>query len=180
MDVSALRGLGERPRRRGFFVTLILFGLVPIALCGLSGFGLTSMELSAAERVCVGVPAGMPRHEVEALLAHELDARLNGYGGPTGGPVSAIELGQRGELVSWSCQVLLDAEGNATRSHVHSWVVPVLPARSRLPTLPLPGMGELPLPILPTSAPSTIPAADDPNHELPPEVRAAISPGASP
>lgn len=122
VDMRAMRGLGTP--RRGGCVTFLFFGLAAGALCIGSGLGLSSMELSSAERVCASVPIGMPRADVEARLASELDARLNGSGGPAGGPIAYVELGERGELVSWSCQVSLDAMGNTTGSRFHSWVVP--------------------------------------------------------
>jgi hypothetical protein len=160
-------------------MTMLLFIVLPIVMCALFVYGLFSMELSAVERGCMAVPVGMARADVESLLVRDLNARMLGSGGPTGGPVTAIELGDRGEVISWSCQVLLDADGNATRSHFHSWVVPTIDGY-RTPAIPgLPGMGvhplAAPLPALPTRAPSSIPDLDDPN--LPPEIRDALDPG---
>lgn len=181
VDVRAIAALGARPRRRGCGLTLLLFGVLPFLLCGLFVYGLFSMELSAVERGCMEVPVGMARADVESLLIRDLNARRLGFGGPSGGPVTAIELGDRGEVISWSCQVLLDADGNATRSHFHSWVVPSIEGHRTPPIPGLPGMGELPLPApsfpipgLPSRAPSSIPDLDDPN--LPPEIRDALDP----
>lgn len=176
VDLGAIRALGDRPRRRGCLGTTLLLCVLPLSLCALSGYSVTSMELAAAERSCLGTPVGMSRSDAEARLARELDARSLGSGGPSGGPVTAIEMGRRGEVVSWSCQILLDENGDASRAHFHSWTVPALRGH-RSPTIPgLPGMGELPLPIpsLPSRAPSSIPDLDDP--DLPPEIRDALSP----
>ncbi len=184
VDVGAITALGARPRRRGCLMTTLLFLLLPLLLVSLAAYGIGSLELAAVERGCMGVPVGMPRADVESLLSRDLGARSLGSGGPSGGPITAIELGHRGEVLAWSCQVMLDPDGNATRSHFHSWVVPSLRGH-RSPRIPgLPGMDAsslpipaVPIPAIPDRAPSSIPDLNDPS--LPPEIRDALDPGSA-
>lgn len=124
-DLAALKRLYTTPRRRGCFFWLFA-GLLVVALLLLSVFGLASVGLGSAGQACRDIPAGTPRADVEARLSHDEGARVLGSGGPSGEPPTSLELGVRGELTSWSCEVTLDREGNATRTQFHRWVVPNL------------------------------------------------------
>jgi hypothetical protein len=111
------------PRRRGCAFWLLSLVAVVLALLS-AGWMVSSLALSSAQRSCAAVPVGMARSDVETLLEDDAGARLLGSGGPSGAPISSLELGVRGALVSWSCQVGVDAEGRATGTHFHSWLVP--------------------------------------------------------
>lgn len=120
VSMDALRH-ESRPPRRGCLGWLLL-ALVPVVLCLGSAYTVSSLGLAAARRTCASVVPGMPRDDVEALLERDAGASLLGWGGPSGAPIASIELGVRGDVLSWSCRVDVDPEGRATGSEFHRWI----------------------------------------------------------
>lgn len=116
----------QEPRRSGCLRFVLLTVIALVAIAG-AGWLLVRLSLEPAREECARVASGTDVHDVESTFARELDARRTGYGGPTGGPIAEVDVGVRGGLVSWECELTLAPDGRVTGTHFVPWITPVLP-----------------------------------------------------
>lgn len=116
----------ETPRRAGCLRILLLGALVPLVLFA-SGWVLIYVSLLPARSECARIAPGTHVDDAEDALDRELGASRTGSGGPTGGPLSEVDVGDRGTLVSWQCELSLDATGHVTSTRFVPWITPALP-----------------------------------------------------
>lgn len=94
-----------------------------VVALGALGVSSCRSELSLARRLCGDIRPGVPRADAERHLAelhpHDLGGRLLGPGGPR----TSYDYGLRGSLVSWECEVEIDATDHVTRTRFSPWLV---------------------------------------------------------
>lgn len=82
----------------------------------------TRVRLAHAREICASIRPGTPRADVDAVLAHELGATVLGYAGTVLAHAPSVDLGRRGAIVSWECEVELDAHDTATQASFVWWI----------------------------------------------------------
>jgi hypothetical protein len=84
----------------------------------------TRAGLVRARDRCVSLAPGLARADAERALG-ELDATVIGWSG-TGGLAAApeVDVGRRGTLASWECELSVDARGMLVRTRFEWWIPP--------------------------------------------------------
>ena len=93
----------------------LLLGICPVSSLA------TRSQLRHAREVCAAVATGTTRAAALGGLSSDLEAIVIGYSG-TMPRAPSVELGRRGALVSWGCDVSFDAHDTVVGTRFEWWV----------------------------------------------------------